>query len=206
MLRLGPEDIILHASNVLLAYINIIQDALGGAYPIIQDMMSNTVDRLISYDLLGAEEVVRLGRRMVLKAELQKHDRCKDYLNLKLKLANAYLKMGNLHDARITATEVLHTQVEVVNSERILPSLHMIIFKINEADGNVDDAILSVLRAVVASIGIFREFFDWMLNSLIMYREVLERAGRFEEAQRITKDRDLTIDMLSSRFEDVVTV
>ena len=43
MLRLKPEDIIFHAGHILLAYINISQDALGGAYPIIQDMMSDTI-------------------------------------------------------------------------------------------------------------------------------------------------------------------
>jgi hypothetical protein len=206
MLRLGPEDIIIHASNILLAYISIIQDALGGAYPIIQDMMSDTIFRLTHHDLLSVEEVVSLGRHMTLVAELQKRDRCKDYLNLKMNLAGAYLKMGNVRDARSTTTEVMNTQLEVANSERMMPSLHMLICRINEADGQVDDAIVSVLRAVVASIEIFGEFSDWTLNSLIMYRKVLARAGRLEEEQRIIKDRDLTIDKLSSRFEEVVNI
>ena len=156
--------------------------------------------------MLRAEEVVSLGRRVILQAELQSHDRCKDYLNLKMNLAGAYLEMGNLHDARLTTTEVLNSQREVDNSERMLPSLHMHICRIEESDGNVDAAIVSVLRAVVASIEVFGEFSDWTLNCLIMYRELLERAGRLDEAQRIIEDRDLTIDILSGKFEEAVTV
>lgn len=47
MRYLGPQDMIIHASRILLAYINIIQDTLGGAYSIVQDMMFDAIWRLL---------------------------------------------------------------------------------------------------------------------------------------------------------------
>lgn len=92
MFRLGPKDMITHAKPMILTYISVIHDTLDTAYPIVQDMLSDTIWRLLRYDLMSANEVVNLGRRMVIAAELQGQDRCKDHLNLKMHLASAYLK------------------------------------------------------------------------------------------------------------------
>lgn len=94
----------------ILAYISAIHDTLGTAYPIVQDMLSDTIWRLLRYDLMSADEVVNLGPHMVLAAELQGQDRCKDHLNLKMHLASAYLKTRNYREARLLTEEIMGTQ------------------------------------------------------------------------------------------------
>ncbi|KAF4433459.1 hypothetical protein FACUT_8143 [Fusarium acutatum] len=59
---LGSTGIVAHAKSTILAYINMIYEALGKVYPIIQDMMSDTIWRLLRYKLMCPEEVATLGR------------------------------------------------------------------------------------------------------------------------------------------------
>ncbi|KAF4981262.1 hypothetical protein FZEAL_2888 [Fusarium zealandicum] len=47
MLRLGIKNIMLHATKIILVYVNIIYETLGAAYPIVQDMLSDTIWRLL---------------------------------------------------------------------------------------------------------------------------------------------------------------
>jgi hypothetical protein len=201
LLQLGPENIILHASKILLTYITIIHETLGAAYPIVQDMLSDTISRLLSYHLLDAEEVVDLGRRMVLAAELQRHNRCKDHLNLKMYLADAQLQTGNYHEARTTTIDIMTALEAGIGGMRMMPSLHMLVSRIDEVEGRQEDAIESALRAIVASIKIFGGWSDWTVKSLDFYRRMLERAKKTEEARRVSQDCDLAIEELISKLE-----
>lgn len=45
-----------------------IYEALGKVYPIIQDMMPDTIWRLLRYKFMSPEEVATLGRGLVLAA------------------------------------------------------------------------------------------------------------------------------------------
>ena len=81
--------------------------------------------------------------------------------------------------------------------------LHMILCRINEAEGRQEEAIASALGAVVASISTFGQWAPWTNNSLIFYRRVLERAGKTAEAQRVMQDRDLVTQMLCNKAESL---
>ncbi|KAF5673639.1 hypothetical protein FDENT_10212 [Fusarium denticulatum] len=152
MLQLGPAGIVAHAKSTILAYINMIYEALGKVYPIIQDMMSDTIWRLLRYKLMSPEEVATLGRGLVLAAELQNQHRCKDHINLKMQLADAYLESGNYTEARRTAEEIKDVEYK---SERMMPSLYMLLSRIDEAEKGAEGAIESALRSVVISIAKF---------------------------------------------------
>lgn len=71
-----------------------IYEALGNIYPIIQDMMPETIWRLLRYKFMSPEEVATLGRGLVLALELQNQHRCKDHINLKMQLADAGEQVG----------------------------------------------------------------------------------------------------------------
>ncbi|KAI7771774.1 hypothetical protein LZL87_006050 [Fusarium oxysporum] len=199
MLQLGPTGIVAHAKSTILAYINMIYEALGKVYPIIQDMMSDTIWRLLRYKLMGPEEVATLGRGLVLAAELQNQHRCKDHINLKMQLADAYLESGKYSEARRTAEEIKDVEYK---SERMMPSLYMLLSRIDEAERGAEGAIESALRSVVASMEVFGKWSDWTVNSLDFYYKVLKRAGRVDEARRVVQDRDLAIEKLCDKLED----
>jgi hypothetical protein len=199
MLQLGPTGIVAHAKSTILAYINMIYEALGKVYPIIQDMMSDTIWRLLRYKLMSPEEVANMGRGLVLAAELQNQHRCKDHINLKMQLADAYLGSGKYNEARRTAEEIKDVEYK---SERMMPSLHMLFSRIDEAEKGADGAIESALRSVVTSMEVFGKWSDWTVNSLDFYCKVLKRAGRVEEASRVVQDRDLAIEKLCDKLED----
>ncbi|KAF6521988.1 hypothetical protein HZS61_013516 [Fusarium oxysporum f. sp. conglutinans] len=199
MLQLGPTGIVTHAKSTILAYINMIYEALGKVYPIIQDMMSDTIWRLLRYKLMSPEEVATLGRGLVLAAELQNQHRCKDHINLKMQLADAYLESGKYIEARRTAEEIKDVEYK---SERMMPSLYMLLSRIDEAERGAEGAIESALRSVVMSMEVFGKWSDWTVNSLDFYYKVLKRAGRVDEAMRVVQDRDLAIEKLCDKLED----
>ncbi|KAF5622907.1 hypothetical protein F52700_10219 [Fusarium sp. NRRL 52700] len=199
MLQLGPEGIVAHAKSTILAYINTIYEALGKVYPIIQDMMSDTIWRFLRYKLMSPQEVTTLGSGFVLAAELQNLHRCKYHMNLKMKLADAYLESGNYTGVRSTAEEIKDAEYK---SDRMMPSLYMLLSRIDEAEKGAEGAIESALRAVVTSMEVFGKWSDWTVNSLDFYCKVLKRAGRVDEARRIVQDRDLMIEKLCDKLED----
>ncbi|EXA00047.1 hypothetical protein FOWG_00386 [Fusarium oxysporum f. sp. lycopersici MN25] len=199
MLQLGPTGIVTHAKSTILAYINMIYEALGKVYPIIQDMMSDTIWRLLRYKLMSPEEVATLGRGLVLAAELQNQHRCKDHINLKMQLADAYLESGKYIEARRTAEEIKDVEYK---SERMMPSLYMLLLRIDEAERGAEGAIESALRSVVMSMEVFGKWSDWTVNSLDFYYKVLKRAGRVDEAMKVVQDRDLAIEKLCDKLED----
>ncbi|KAF4497465.1 hypothetical protein FAGAP_6365 [Fusarium agapanthi] len=195
----GPAGIVAHAKSTILAYINMIYEALGKAYPIIQDMMSDTIWRLLRHKLMSPEEVATLGRGLVLAAELQNQHQCEDQINLKMQLADAYLETGNYAEARRTAEEIKDAEYK---GERMMPSLHMLLSRIDEAGKGADGAIESALRSVVTSMEVFGKWSDWTVNSLDFYCKVLIRTRRVDEARRVVQDRDLAIDKLCDKLED----
>lgn len=197
--RLGPKEMIAHARPIILAYISVIHDTLGTAYPIVQDMMSDTIWRLLRYELMSADEVVNLGRRMVLAAELQGQDRCKDHLNLKMHLASAYLKTRNYREARLLTEEIMGTQYEDFHNERMMPSLHMTISRIDEAEGRLDKAMESACKAVIVSRKIFGDWSDWALNSLNFYSQVLKKANETKLLEGVLLDLDYVVKKLEGQ-------
>ncbi|KAG7106506.1 hypothetical protein HYQ44_014102 [Verticillium longisporum] len=192
----------MHASRMLLAYINLIHKTLGAAFPIVQDMLSDAMDRLLCYDLVSPTEVVTMGQCMVLAAEAQGHTQCKDHANLKKALAAAYVKLGDLRSGRLMATEVLAMHDVDLGHKDMLPAVHMLISRIDEAEGLVELARESALRAILASIETFGRWSDWTVNSLIHYRRILERAGRIDDARKVEDDRDLAIRQLQQKLEN----
>ncbi|RXG48775.1 hypothetical protein VDGE_07919 [Verticillium dahliae] len=202
MRHLSPQDIVRHASRMLLAYINLIHKTLGAAFPIVQDMLSDAMDRLLCYDLVSPTEVVTMGQCMVLAAEAQGHTQCKDHANLKKALAAAYVKLGDLRSGRLMATEVLAMHDGDLDHKEMLPAVHMLISRIDEAEGLVELARESALRAILASIETFGRWSDWTVNSLIHYRRILERAGRIDDARKVEDDRDLAIRQLQQKLEN----
>ncbi|RKL14972.1 hypothetical protein BFJ68_g6105 [Fusarium oxysporum] len=176
-----------------------IYEALGKIYPIIQDMMFDTIWRLLRYKLTSPEEVATLGRGLVLAAELQNQHRCKDHINLKMQLADVYLESGKYIEARRTAEEIKDVEYK---SERMMPSLYMLLSRIDEAERGAEGAIESALRSVVMSMEVFGKWSDWTVNLLDFYYKVLKRAGRVDEAMKVVQDRDLAIEKLCDKLED----
>ncbi|KAF9766087.1 hypothetical protein IL306_001539 [Fusarium sp. DS 682] len=173
--------------------------ALVKVYPIIQDMMSDTILRLLRYKLTSPEEIINLGCGLVLAAELQNQHRCKDHIILKMRLADAYLESGKYSDARRTAEEIRDVEYK---SERMMPSLYMLLSRIEEAEKGAEDAIESALKPVAISLEVFGEWSDWTVNSLDFYCKVLKRAGKVEEARREVQDHDLAIEKLCDKLEN----
>ncbi|KLO85901.1 uncharacterized protein LW93_14523 [Fusarium fujikuroi] len=174
----GPAGIVAHAKSTILAYINMIYEALGKVYPIIQDMMSDTIWRLLRYKLMRPEE---------------------DHINLKVQLADAYLESGNYREAPRTAEEIKDVEYK---SERMMPSLYMLFSRIDEVEKGAEGAIESALRSVVTCMEIFGKWSDWTVSWLDFYCKVLKRAGKVDEVRRVVQDRDLAIEKLCSKLED----
>lgn len=193
--QLGPEGIVQHARTTLFAYIDFIQTELGAAYPLIQDMTSDAVMRLLAGRLISSEAAVTHISQMISAVEQQGWQRCRYFLQLKMNLSKAYLQMGEagLADARQMAEQIMQDQYADCRDNGIVMDYHTLICNINEAEGYWNEARLSALRAVATSIMHFGEHSDWAVNTLILYRNVLERMGEYEEAQMVAKDRDLVV-------------
>ncbi|KAI1084147.1 Clr5 domain-containing protein [Whalleya microplaca] len=199
--RLQPEGIISHASNILLAYINMIHEELGEAYPIVQDMLSDTMMRMLTFGLASPERVADLGNRMALVAKVQNRHRNRFYFNLQLHISNSYMNMGKYRMARETATDIMAPHNSGIRDDKILVAVSILLSKIYEAEGCQEEAIESALRAVVESIKHFGQWSDWTVNSLIIYGQALKKAGREVEAERVIQDRDLALKELCEKVE-----
>ncbi|KAJ4141742.1 hypothetical protein NW768_000959 [Fusarium equiseti] len=196
MAREGPEGIVAHASKIILTYVRLIQETLGSAYPIVQDILSDAMSRLLKHNLVSVGEVISLGRDMVLEAEASRHNRGKDYFNLKLSLADAHLANGETVMARMIAREIVHSKDA---SPRLMVWLCMTMSRVEEKDCRHDEAIEWALRGIVKGEEIFGKCSDWHLNALVFYRQLLERLGRSEDAGRVAQDRDFAIEELCSK-------
>lgn len=199
--QLGPAGIVQNASRILLAYVEFIQAELGAACPLVQDMMSDAIMRLIAGRLIGAERATEHIRRMMTAAEAQGWHRCRYYLQLKMHQSMAYLNMGQpwYAEARRTAEEVTEDQYADFRDNGLNMDYHMLMCKINEAEGRWEDAKLSALRAVTTSMSHFGKDSDWAANTLIVYRRILRRMGEDELAEKVAQDRDFVIGRLCER-------
>ncbi|KAK7712350.1 hypothetical protein SLS64_000677 [Diaporthe eres] len=199
--QLGPDGIVQHASKILLGYVGFIKAELGAACPLVQDMTSDAVMRLIVGRMIGAETAAECIRRMIRAAEAQGWHRCRYYLQLKMHLSEAYLKMGQLWyaEARRAAEEVTEDQYDDIRDNGLHMDYHMLMCKINEAEGRWEDAKLSALRAVIASWNQFGKDSDWAVNTLIVYTRILRRMGEHQLAEAVAQDRDMLIGRLCER-------
>lgn len=201
--RLGPHLIHAHAGRILPAYISMIQANLGGSYPIVQDMLSDTMGRLLSYDLASADAVADMGCRMASAAVAEDKHRNPYYLNLQLHLSNAYLRAGRYPAAREAAMEILSDRYNAIRNDNIRVSVNMTLCKLSEAEGRYDDAVHFAEVAVEESEKQFGEWSDWKVNSLIYKRRCLERLGKEEEAQNVTHQINKAIKMLMNKTEEL---
>ncbi|KAG6355589.1 hypothetical protein INS49_003551 [Diaporthe citri] len=92
---MGPDQVVAYANKILLAYVDLIHRALGGAYPIVQDMLSDAMMRLLTGGLMSPEQIADLGQDMCEKAERENRHQNEYYFNLRLHMANARLLMGD---------------------------------------------------------------------------------------------------------------
>lgn len=199
--QLGPDGIVRHASRILLAYVGFIEVELGAACPLVQDMTSDAVMRLISGSLIDAGTAAEHIRRMMTAAEVQGWHRCRYYLQLKMNLSKAYLKMGQpwYAEARRTAREVCDDQYGDIMDGGLYMDYHMLMCKINEAEGRWEDAKASALRAVIASWERFGKDSDWAVNTLIVYTRILRAMGEHQLAEKVAQDRDFLVGKLCER-------
>lgn len=199
--HLGPDGIARNASKILLAYVGFIEAELGAAYPLVQDMTSDAVMRLVGGRLIGVETAAEHLRRMIMAAEAQGWHRCRYFLQLKMNLSKAYLNMGQLWypEARRMVEEVSEDQYADIMDGGIQMDYHMLMCKVNEAEGRWEDAKLSALRAVVASWDHFGKESDWAVNTLILYTRILRQVGEHQFAEKVAQDRDILIRRLCDR-------
>lgn len=199
--QLGPDGIVHHASKILLAYVGFIEVELGAACPLVQDMTSDAVMRLIAGRLIGAETAAEYIRRMMRAAEVQGLHRCRYYLQLKMQLSKAYLNLGQpwYAEARCAAEEVTEDQYDDIRDDGLYMDYHMLMCKISEAEERWEDAKISALRAVITSWNHFGKDSDWAVNTLILYTRILRRMGEHQLAEQVAQDRDLLIGGLCER-------
>ena len=201
--RVGPEKMFLYAGEVLLAYVDMIHMTLGEAYPIVQDMLSDAMNRLQAYKLASPSKLAGLAQRMLLAAEIQNQHHCKYNLELKIGLSHIHLQMGKCSAAREIARDVMTPRNDDIRDGVVLMKFQMLFCKICEAEGKQDEAILYALRSLVTSINVFGQCSDWAVNNLIIYHQVLRRAGRSDDALLVSQDRDRTIEELCSKVESL---
>lgn len=141
---MGPEGIVRNAGRILLTYVEFIEAELGAAYPLVQDLTSDTVMRLIIGRLIGNETAVEHITRTMRAAEEQGWQRCRYYLQLKRHLSKAYRSMGQLwySEARRTAEEVCEDQYADIQDGGLQMDYHMLLCKINELEERWEDAKL----------------------------------------------------------------
>lgn len=138
---------------------------------------------------------------MMRAAEAQGWHRCRYYLQLKMHLSDAYLKMGQpwYAEARRAAEEVTEDQYDDIRDGGLHMDYHMLMCRINEAEERWEDAKLSALRAVIASWNQFGKDSDWAVNTLIVYTRILRRMGEHQLAEEVAQDRDTLIGRLCER-------
>jgi len=196
--RLGPENMFSQATEILLAYIEMIHKALGKPCPIVQDLLADAIDRLKTRGVASTERLIRLAQRFLSESEKQDQHRNTDYLRLKLALADLYLQIGKYYMARETAKEI-----EASHDVIIRMHFHRLMSKIYDAEGHEDLSIEHALRALVIGMETFGEESDWAVNNLISYKRILQKFGRITDAQRVMWDRDRALEGLCNKTDSM---
>ncbi|KAK0384062.1 hypothetical protein NLU13_8151 [Sarocladium strictum] len=195
----GPEQIHVHARTILLAYVGLLEEALGGAYPIIQDMCHDVLNRLVSLDLIDSTAAADHLSRLKDTAVAQNHHRTSRFLGLQLILAQAYVKGGYLQRARSTLDSILSPEHASYRRENIRISVSMLRARASEKEGKMDEAVHHAATVLEEARKHFGPESDWGLNGLVFYRKILESAGRTEEAEEVAKERDMVMRRLEER-------
>lgn len=78
-----------------------------------------------------------------------------------MQLEDAYLESGNYREAPRTAEEIKDVEYK---SEKMIPSLYMLLSRIDEVEKGAEGAIESAQRSVVASMEVFGRWSGWTVN------------------------------------------
>ncbi|KAK9414536.1 putative p-loop containing nucleoside triphosphate hydrolase [Seiridium unicorne] len=205
---LGVEGILTSATTILFAYVNMIQEVLGGAYPIVQDLLADFMSRLLKLNLTSPESLADLVSQTMMAAEQHGHHRTHYYFEMRLGLASSYLCMHRYDLARQIAEDVAGDHHVGVRNDKILVSVHILLARINDADNKPEAALECACRAVVHSIEIFGKSSDWTANTLIVYHQMLEKTGEIYLGQAVLlgNDRDQVIRELCPAFTLAVSL
>ncbi|KAK8090981.1 Clr5 domain-containing protein [Apiospora phragmitis] len=199
--QLRPDNILAYASTILLTYVDLIHKTLGGAYPAVQDMLSDAMMRLLRWRLVSPEQIADLGHNMCTRAEREDRHHNEYYFNVKLHISNAYLLMGKNRSAEQVLDEIAAPHNKDSRDPRILMSVDRFRAKLHESEGRTSDAIECVLRSLVLTMKLDGKQGPHLLNGLILLGQLYERAGQVDEARRVREDRDATLEALCNKDE-----
>lgn len=196
--QIGPQNMLHFGSRILLAYIDYVEESLGEAWPIVLEMLADTIDRLVFYNMMEPQEALKVGYRMILAAELQDHGRSQSILELKMALSLCHLRMARYSEGIQVLEDVLESHDPTRHSSKMLVSLHMQMAKLHDGDGEQSRALESAVRAVQTSIQEFGEVAGWTINSLRLLHDMREKVGHTEHAQKVMQDYDYLIEKMCS--------
>ncbi|KAI3401524.1 hypothetical protein diail_10958 [Diaporthe ilicicola] len=194
--QMGPDQMVVYANKILLTYVDLIHGALGGAYAIVQDMLSDAMMRLLSGGLMSPEQVADLGQNMCEKAERENRHQNEYYFNLRLHMANARLLMGDKDATKHLLDEITAPRNKDIRDPRILVAVNRTMARLHESDGAISEAIECLMRSIVLTLEIDGEHGPHLVNGLILLAKMYERSGQAEKAQRVREDRDATLKSL----------
>lgn len=194
--RIGPENMLHWGSRILLAYIDYIKKSLGGVWPVVLDMLEDILYRLIHHGLMDPQEALKIGNGMALAAELEHHNRSQPFLELKVALSGCYLLESRYSEGRRVLHEVMTLHDPNVHSELMLVRLHIQMAKLYDGEGMRGKALESALRAVTLSIPEFDQRPEWTATSLGLLHELHQKVGHAEEADKVMRDYDYTVEKM----------
>lgn len=194
--QLGPDQMVSYANKILLAYVDLIHGALGGAYPIVQDMLSDAMMRLLTGGLMSPEQIADLGHDMCEKAQRENRNQNEYYFNLRLHMANARLLMGDKDTAKHLLDEIAAPCNKDIRDPRILVGVNRTMARLHESEGAMSEAIECLTRSIVLTLEIDGEHGPHLMNGLILLAKLYERSGQAEKAWRVREDRDATLESL----------
>lgn len=200
--RMGPDQMVAYANKILLAYVDLIHRALGGAYPIVQDMLSDAMMRLLMGGLMSPEQIADLGQDMCAKAERENRHQNEYYFNLRLHMANARLLMGDKDGTRHLLDEIAAPRNKDIRDPRILVAVNRTMARLHESEGAMSEAIECLMRSIVLTLEIDGDHGPHLVNGLILLAKMYEKSGQTEKAQRVREDRDATLKSLCEMTGD----
>lgn len=113
-----------YANKILLSYVDLIHGCLGGVYPIVQDLLSDAMMRLLTAGLMSPEQIGDLGQDMCQKAESESRNHNEYYFNLRLHMANARLLMGDKGATKHLLDEIAAPRNERIRDPRIMVAVN----------------------------------------------------------------------------------
>lgn len=200
--QMGPDQMVAYANKILLAYVDLIHGALGGAYPIVQDMLSDAMMRLLTAKLMSPEQIADLGYNMCEKAKRENRHQNEYYFNLRLHMANARLLMGDKDTTKNLLDEIAAPRNKDIRDPRILVAVNRTMARLHQSEGAISEAIECLTRSIVLTLQIDGEHGPHLVNGLILLAKMYENSGQPEKAQRVREDRDATLKSLCEMTGD----